>query len=74
MLEFSAGFHAMPEPPDATEYRAELRLSEDLTTVELVSILEHLYWYRDNMCTTIRFDRGVRDYILRALKQRSASR
>jgi hypothetical protein len=48
----------MPEPPETTE---------------LVAILERGLLWRDDRCS-ICLDRGVRDYILEALKQRSASR
>jgi hypothetical protein len=59
----------MPEPPNTIEH--PLQLSEDLTTTELVEILENVLWRRDNRCS-LSIDRGVREYIVQALKQRSA--
>jgi hypothetical protein len=60
----------MPEPPDVTEH--PLRLSEDLTTTELVELLEHVLWRRDNRCS-LSIDKGVRDYVVTALRQRNKS-
>jgi hypothetical protein len=60
----------VPEPPDVTKHQAELRLTDDLKVVELIEILEHVLWWRDNLCTPVRLDRGVHTFILRALKQR----
>jgi hypothetical protein len=60
----------MPEPPDVTEQ--PLRLSEDLTVTELVVILENVLWRRDNRCS-LSIDKGVRDYVVTALRQRNRS-
>jgi hypothetical protein len=43
-------------------------LTDDMTRADLVEVLEHLPWRRDNLCS-VRLDRGVRDYLLRMLKQ-----
>jgi hypothetical protein len=61
----------MPEPPGVTEH--PLQLTEDLTVTELVTILEHVLWRPDNRCS-LCIDRGVRDYVVQAIKQRSAAR
>jgi hypothetical protein len=57
-------------PPEPTDTEHPLQLSEDLTTTELVTILEHVLWRRDNRCS-LSIDRGIRDYVLQAIKQRS---
>jgi hypothetical protein len=46
----------MPEP-DARQPPDEL--TDDMTRADLVEVLEHLPWRRDNLCS-IRLDRDVR--------------
>jgi hypothetical protein len=62
----------MPDDePDVIEH--PLQLTEDLTVTELVAILEHVLWRHNGRCS-LCIDRGVRDYVVTAIKQRAAPR
>ena len=53
--------------PDVMTERPEL--TDDMTVADLIEILEHLPWSRGDLCVVL-LDRGVRDYLLRMLRQR----
>ncbi len=44
-------------------------LTDDMTVVDLVDVLEHLR-FPGGQPTTLRIDRGVRDYLVRLLRGR----
>ncbi|MFY9838353.1 MAG: hypothetical protein WAK55_18165 [Xanthobacteraceae bacterium] len=56
----------MPEP----DVIPELCLTDDMTRGELVMILENVVWYGDGLSTALRFDKGVMDFVVTAIKQR----
>ncbi len=49
--------------------RAIPELSDDMTVADLVDVLEHMR-FAGGQATTLRIDRGVRDYLLRILRER----
>ncbi len=49
--------------------RAMPELTDDMTVGDLVDVLEHLNFPRGHT-TTLRIDRGVRDYLVRMLRGR----
>ncbi len=57
MSEFSVAERTMPE------------LSDDMTAADLVDVLEHLR-FPGGQPSTVRIDRGVRDYLVRMLRVR----
>jgi hypothetical protein len=61
---FGGPMHARARHHDRTT-----ELTDDMTRADLVEVLEHLPWRRNDFCV-VRLDRGVRDYLLRILKQR----
>ncbi len=58
MSELTVAERAMPE------------LTDDMTVADLVDVLEYMRFAR-GQATTLRIDRGVRDYLLRMLKGRA---
>ncbi len=57
MSELTVAERAMPE------------LTDDMTVADLVDVLEHMR-FAGGQATTVRIDRGVRDYLLRMLRGR----
>jgi hypothetical protein len=57
MSELTVAERAMPE------------LTDDMTVADLVDVLEHMR-FPGGQATTLRIDRGVRDYLLRMLRGR----
>ncbi len=57
MSELTVAERAMPE------------LTDDMKATDLVDVLEHLS-FAGGQATTLRIDRGVRDYLVRMLKGR----
>ncbi len=57
MSELTVAERAMPE------------LTDDMKATDLVDVLEHLS-FAGRQATTLRIDRGVRDYLVRVLKGR----
>ncbi len=57
MSDLTVAESAMPE------------LTDDMTVADLVEALEHLS-FAGRQATTLRIDRGVRDYLVRMLKGR----
>jgi hypothetical protein len=49
--------------------RAMPELTDEMTVAELVDVLEHMR-FPGGQATTLRIDRGVRDYLLRMLRER----
>ncbi len=49
--------------------RAMPELTDDMTVTDLVDVLEDLS-FAGRQATTLRIDRGVRDYLVRMLKGR----
>ena len=58
----------MPAPDDTDHHSIESDIADqDMTARDLVWVLENLRFSRDpNALSTLRLDRGVRDYIVRA--------
>ena len=59
----------MPAPDDADHHSIESDIADqDMTARDLVWVLQNLRFSRDpNALSTLRLDRGVRDYIVRAI-------
>ncbi len=59
----------MPNAPVQTVFDEPPQLSEDMTKRDIVDVLQHLpLRYRNSTCV-VRIDRGVRDFLVRTLKQ-----
>jgi hypothetical protein len=63
------GGSSLPAPDDADHHSIESDIADqDMTARDLVWVLENLRFSRDpNALSTLRLDRGVRDYIVRAI-------
>jgi len=61
----------MPAPDDPRDHSIESDvLDEDMTASDLVWALENLRFTRDrNALSTLRIDRGVRDFLIDALRR-----
>ncbi len=59
----------MPASGLNTAATEQPELTDDMTRADLADVLEHLAWRRSKFCA-VRLDRGVRDYLLRILRQR----
>jgi hypothetical protein len=59
----------LPAPDDADHHSIESDVADqDMTARDLVWVLENLRFTRHpNALSTLRIDRGVRDYLIRAI-------
>jgi hypothetical protein len=65
----------MPTPDDPRDHHSIESdvLDQDMTASDLVWALENLRFTRDrNALSTLRIDRGVRDYLIDVLRSRCA--
>jgi hypothetical protein len=66
----------MPAPDDADHHSIESDVADqDMTARDLVWVLENLRFSRHpDALSTLRLDRGVRDYLVRRLSRHHAAR